>query len=121
MPLSEHEQRILADIEAGLRAEDPGLAKTVGRRATPPAARGRTTWVIAGLVVGFVLLFVGLAVHLVWGVLGFALMLAAAYYGLTAAKAAAEKFQPGAQGAGGETRGPLARYLDNVRRTDDDS
>ena len=120
MPLSEHEQRILADIEAGLRAEDPALAKTVGRRSDKPPVPGRTPWVIAGLIVGFVLLFVGLAVHLVWGVVGFALMLAAAYYGLVAAKAAAEKAQAG-DDAGTAGAGPLARYLDNVRRNDEDS
>ena len=118
MPLSEHEQRILADIEAGLRAEDPALAKTVGRRPDKAPVQGRTPWIIGGFIVGFVLLFVGLAVHLVWGVIGFALMLAAAYYGLTAAKAAAEQAQSGdATG----TAGPLARYLDNVRRSDEDT
>ena len=120
MPLSEHEQRILADIEAGLRAEDPGLAKSVGRRSATPTARRRMPSVAVGLIAGFVLLFVGLAVNLLWGVLGFAIMLAAAYVGLTAAKAAAEQAQADASGAG-EQRRPFGRYLDNVRRSDDDS
>lgn len=119
MPLSDHEQRILADIEARLHADDPGLADAVATRTVATHLRSRTKWVVAALVLGFVLLFVGLEVHLIWGVIGFGLMLGAAYYGLTVAKqiAAAQAAAPG-QGDKGP-RGPLQRYLDGARRDDD--
>lgn len=116
MPLSEHEQRILADIEARLRADDPRFADAVG---TTVSAHLRRRLKLAGVAffVGFVLLFVGLQVHLLWGVVGFAIMLAAAYGGLTVAKRLPRTRPPReAQTAGG----PLQRYLDGARRREDD-
>ena len=118
MPLSEHEQRILADIEARLRADDPRFADTVGTTTISTHLRGRLRWAGVAFFVGFVLLFVGLATNLLWGVLGFAMMLGAAYFGLTVAKRMARTRPPReAQTAGGA----LQRYLDGARRDDDDS
>lgn len=117
MPLSEHEQRILADIEARLREDDPRFADTVGTRTVSSHLRGRLKWAVAGFLVGFVLLFVGLQVHLLWGVLGFGLMLAAAYAGLTVAKRMT-RTRPAREAA--TTGGPLQRYLDAARRREDE-
>ena len=117
MPLSDHEQRILADIEARLRADDPGFADAVETPRAAIASRARTKWVVAAFVVGFALLFVGLEAGLLWGVLGFGLMLGAAYYGLTLAKHAAAAQVAAARGT--EHRGPLQRYLDGARRDED--
>ena len=116
MPLSEHEQRILADIEARLRADDPRFADAVGTTVSVHLRR-RLRLAAVGFFVGFVLLFVGLQVHLLWGVLGFALMLAAVYSGLTVAKRIT-RTRPAreAETAGG----PLQRYLDGARRREDD-
>ena len=122
MPLSDHEQRILADIEARLRADDPQFADSVATPTVASHLRARVKWVVLALVVGFVLMFVGLAAGLVWGILGFALMLAAAYYGLTIAKKMATAQGQSATAspkAGG--RGALQRYLDSARRDDDQS
>lgn len=62
MPLSEHEQRMLDQIEKALYAEDPKFASHV--RSTDPRSRARRRlWVGGGLgVVGLVLLVVGLIV-----------------------------------------------------------
>ena len=117
MPLSEHEQRILADIEARLRADDPQLVNTVGTTTVNRDVRGKLRWAVVGLVVGFALLFVGVAVHPVWGVLGFGLMLAAAYQGLVQAK---RLTRPRVASEAAERGGPLQRYLDAARRRDDD-
>ena len=116
MPLSEHEQRILADIEARLRADDPAFAENV--RATPPAASGRLTLRLAvvGTIVGFALLIVGLQAGIVWGVLGFGLMLASVYQVLVIVRRAASA-PPGPDGTPGA--GPLQRYLGAGRRRDD--
>jgi hypothetical protein len=50
MPLSEREQRILQEIEQGLRAEDPGLAKKASNLGK--LAARRMILAVAGLVLG---------------------------------------------------------------------
>lgn len=117
MPLSEHEQRILADIEARLRADDPQLADSVGAPGVSRHVRGRLRWAVAAFLVGFVLLFVGLQVHLVWGVLGFGLMVWAVYEALVLAR---RMTRPTVAAETGERASPLQRYLDAARRRDDD-
>jgi hypothetical protein len=117
MPLSEHEQRILADIEARLRADDPRFAQTVGTTTVSRHLRNRLRLDAVGFVVGFALLFAGIGVHLLWGVLGFGLMLATAYHGLTVAKRLASQ----QNAAGGDTpKTPLQRYLGGAPRPDDE-
>ena len=118
MPLSDHEQRILADIEARLREDDPRFADSVGTGTVATHGRRQLRLSALAFVVGFVLLFVGLSAHILWGVLGFALMLGAAYQGLMVAKkmAGARPDAPRTASAGG----PLQRYLDSARRRDDD-
>ena len=117
MPLSEHEQRILADIEARLRADDPRFAETVGTTTVSKHLRNRLKLDMLGFFVGFALLFVGILVNLLWGVLGFALMLGTAFHGLTLAK----KLATSHTGADGDTpRTPLQRYLGGVQTRDDE-
>jgi hypothetical protein len=117
MPLSDHEQRILADIEARLRADDPRFADTVGTTTVSKHLRSRLRLAGLAFFVGFVLLFVGLQVHILWGVLGFGLMLGSAYYALTAARQLT-RTRPAREAE--TARGPLQRYLDTARRRDDD-
>lgn len=117
MPLSEHEQRILADIEARLRADDPRFADTVGTTTVSRHLRNRLKLDVAGFLVGFALLFVGIRVNLLWGVLGFGFMLAAAYHGLTVAK----KLASDQSATGGDApRTPLQRYLGGAGRAEDE-
>jgi hypothetical protein len=62
MPLSEHEQRLLEQIERALYAEDPKFASTVrGSKLRKPSRRRRLQG-IALFAVGLVLLVVGVAV-----------------------------------------------------------
>ena len=75
MPLSEHEQRLLDEIEQALYAEDPKFASSV-RSARP---RNRTRMMLAlsavGVVLGLAVVMIGLATNLiVIGVLGFVLI-----------------------------------------------
>ncbi len=56
MPLSEHEQRILRQIEQEL-ASDPNFADRASR-----ISRHRTMWLVVGLVLGTVLTVASLAV-----------------------------------------------------------
>ena len=91
MPLSEHEQRLLEQIERALYAEDPKFASTVrGGRLRKPTRRRRLQGV-AVFVVGLVLLVVGVAVPQLWlassfpvlSVVGFLVMLGGAVVAVT--------------------------------------
>ncbi|MDQ3886548.1 MAG: DUF3040 domain-containing protein [Actinomycetota bacterium] len=81
MPLSEHEQRLLDQIERALYAEDPKFASNVrGARLRSPSRRRRLQG-IAMFMLGLVLLIVGAAVMKLWvgdfpivSVLGFLVM-----------------------------------------------
>ena len=81
MPLSEHEQRLLDQIEQALYAEDPKFASAV-RSARARSRRRR--WIVIsvlGVFVGLATILVGLTAKLiVLGVLGFVLIVAACGY-----------------------------------------
>ena len=73
--LSEHEQRILAEIERNLEAEDPDFVRHVSE-AKPTTNASRTLRLsIPGLIVGLCLLLL-YTTRLELGVLGFCVMLA---------------------------------------------
>ncbi|MFD0802983.1 DUF3040 domain-containing protein [Streptomonospora algeriensis] len=85
MPLSEHEQRMLDQIEQALYAEDPKFANTV--RQTNPAVHYKRSIVQAsvGFVVGISLLMGGAILQqVIVGVIGFIVMLACLLWGLNA-------------------------------------
>jgi protein-S-isoprenylcysteine O-methyltransferase Ste14 len=91
VPLSEHEQRLLEQIERALYAEDPKFASTVrGGRLRKPTRRRRVQGV-ALFVVGLVMLVVGVAVPQLWlassfpvlSVVGFLVMLGGAVLAVT--------------------------------------
>ncbi|MEU1882358.1 DUF3040 domain-containing protein [Streptosporangium sp. NPDC020072] len=86
MPLSEHEQRLLDQIEQALYAEDPKWANTV--RISDPRSHYKRRLVKAsiGFVLGVVLLMVGVVNYIPLGVGGFVVMLAACLWGLSSWK-----------------------------------
>ena len=76
MPLSEHEQRLLEQMEKALYAEDPKFATSL--RSTPGAraARGRAALGVLAILGGMGLLLAGVATTVIaLGVLGFVVML----------------------------------------------
>lgn len=75
MPLSEHEERILAEIERQLEHEDP---RFVSRARRTPRGGGpvRLRAAVAAFVLGFLCLL-GLVLHIAFGFVGFALMFGA--------------------------------------------
>ncbi len=90
MPLSEHEQRLLDQIERALYAEDPKFASTVrGARLRRPSRRRRLQG-IALFVLGVALLVLGVVLPLkpagipVVSLLGFLVMFVGAWLALTA-------------------------------------
>ena len=77
MPLSEHEQRILEDIERRLQQEDPRLAQQVARASVSSHLARRVRLGVLVFVAGFVMLM--LFWLSVWvAITGFAVMLASA-------------------------------------------
>jgi hypothetical protein len=75
MPLSEHEQRILEEIEKRLSEEDPRLAESVAKASVSSHAWRRIRWGMAGFSAGFILLLFFVA-NIWFAVVGFAIMLA---------------------------------------------
>jgi len=75
MPLSEHEQRLLDEIEQALWAEDPKFASSV--RSARPRSRVRMMLALSavGVILGLAVVMIGLTANLiVVGVLGFVLI-----------------------------------------------
>lgn len=84
MPLSEHEQRLLEQMERALYAEDPKFASAL-RGADPRRHyRRRIAKASIGFVAGIALLMTGVVVPMpVISVVGFILMLASAFFALS--------------------------------------
>ncbi len=81
MPLSEYEQRVLEQMERDLGA-DPKLNSAMSKAVRP---RGRWTFAFIGIVAGLGVLIGGVVAQLtVVGVLGFAVMLGFALWGMLA-------------------------------------
>lgn len=80
MPLSEHEQRLLDELEQQLHAEDPKFAKAL---ASDPVRSLSTRHIVIGvlvMIVGILVLLSGVAIKLtVIGILGFLIMGAGVY------------------------------------------
>ncbi|MEM7339120.1 MAG: DUF3040 domain-containing protein [Actinomycetota bacterium] len=78
MPLSEDEQRILAEIEKNLHESDPRLAKEVGETTVYRHALGSLKWSVTGFVIGLVVMVSTLQIHFLLAFVGFLLMLISA-------------------------------------------
>ena len=78
MPLSDHEQRILAEIERRLLEEDPKFAHQVGSSFRAHLAR-RLKLAVVGFVLGLIVLVVGFVNYVALGVAGFVIMLASVF------------------------------------------
>ncbi|MFP5070312.1 DUF3040 domain-containing protein [Pseudonocardia nantongensis] len=102
MPLSEHEQRLLEQIERALYQEDPKFASSVsGGRMSKPARRRRIQGALLFLL-GLVLLVVGVAVQALWigdvpvvSIVGFLAMLGGALLAVTSIGSRGKNGQPG--------------------------
>lgn len=79
MPLSEHEQRLLEQMEKALYAEDPKFATSLRSTGPGGAQRGRAALGVLGFLGGMGLVLAGVATAVIaLGVVGFAIMLAGA-------------------------------------------
>ncbi len=83
MPLSEHEQQLLEQMEQALYAEDPKFASQMQGAGARAAARRRMVIGAVGVIAGLALVFVGVSTTMWLGAAGFALMVGAVAYALT--------------------------------------
>ncbi len=101
MPLSDEEQRLLEQMEQALAAEDPKFASAL--RGSALRARLRRTALVAGVgfFAGVAVLMFGVVLKMtVVSVVGFVLMLVAAYVFATAWRRGGEVASDEAEGAG---------------------
>ena len=83
MPLSEHEQRLLDEIEQALYAEDPKFASSVRSARAHRRLRSSVLFCVVGVVVGLGLVLVGLLTNIIpLSVVGFVLLVGACGYGV---------------------------------------
>ena len=76
MPLSEHEQRLLEQMERALYAEDPKFASSLRSSGAKPGARRSAVTGVLAVLAGVAGLVAGAATSIILiGVLGFVLML----------------------------------------------
>jgi hypothetical protein len=84
VPLSEHEQQLLEQMEQALYAEDPKFASQMQGAGARAAQRRRIAVGVVGVVVGLAVVLVGVNTQLwVLGAVGFALMVASVAFALT--------------------------------------
>ena len=103
VPLSEHEQRLLEQIERALVDDDPKFASSVRTGDRRLKARRRIQLGIGLVVVGLAVMVLGPVTHNVLiGVLGFLLMLGGATLGVLNYKAATGAVETGGTAPAGK-------------------
>jgi hypothetical protein len=119
VPLSEHEQRQLEQIERALYAEDPKFAQAVRAKDPRVHYKRRIVEAAIGFLLGVGLLLAGVVSKLtVVGVAGFVVMLACSMWALSSWR----HMSGGAVGRGGPTRerrvrpatGPKTRFMERL-------
>ncbi|MFD7440449.1 DUF3040 domain-containing protein [Streptomyces sp. NPDC059909] len=111
MPLSEHEQRMLEQMERALYAEDPKFATALEGSGLRTYTRRRVYQAVAGFLVGIALLMAGMVTTVIWiSVVGFLVMLGCAVLAVTGWRKAPK---PGEQAPGA----PAARRQPKQRRS----
>ncbi|HVA75674.1 MAG TPA: DUF3040 domain-containing protein [Acidimicrobiales bacterium] len=78
MPLNEHEERILHEIEQRFYAHDPESARRIESTTLDAYLARNSRWAAAGFVVGLIILLAAFASNWIVGVFGFVVMLASA-------------------------------------------
>ncbi|MFT4296293.1 MAG: DUF3040 domain-containing protein [Micropruina sp.] len=83
MALSEEEQRLLAQLEEALAAEDPKLANTLRGTTTRRLHRRRAALAGVGFLIGIACLIGGMQLSPALSIAGFVIMLAASVVAVT--------------------------------------
>ncbi|MET8475030.1 DUF3040 domain-containing protein [Streptomyces sp. NPDC006422] len=106
MPLSEHEQRMLEQMERALYAEDPKFATALEGSGLRTYTRRRVYQAVVGFLVGIALLMAGMVAQQIWiSVVGFLVMLGCAVLAVTGWRKAPKPGEQSAAGAAGAVPG----------------
>ncbi len=112
MPLSEHEQKLLEQLEKQLHEDDPKFASSMGSDAGRSWSTRHLVIGVLATLAGVVLLLFGVTIQNIFvGVLGFVVMGAGVYYA-TMRGAAAGKAK--AAGAGRKSGKPRSSFMSNL-------
>jgi hypothetical protein len=107
VPLSEHEQHQLEQMEQALYAEDPKFASQMQGSAVRARLRRRVSIGAVGVIAGLGLVVLGVIQEAVWwGAIGFALMVGGVAYAITPAKAPKANLAAVAQDGSVRTHAP---------------
>lgn len=117
MPLSEHEQRMLEQMERALYAEDPKFATALEGSGLRTYTRKRVYQAVVGFLVGIALLMAGMVAQQIWvSVVGFLVMLGCAVLAVTGWRKAPKSGEQPAAGAGAPSA-PQTRRRVRQRRS----
>lgn len=121
VPLSDHEQRLLEQMERALYAEDPKFADSLRKTRSASMDRKRLALGLGGAVAGLAVLVAGVATSLpLIGVLGFLATVAGAFVAYNAFTAKAENAeQPTADGSASAPAAPTASSEGFMDRLED--
>jgi hypothetical protein len=122
VPLSEHEQRLLEQMERALYAEDPKFASALRGHDLRGRYRRRAVLGGFGVLVGLALLPVGIASKAVLlSVLGFLIMLGSAFFAVSSWRRAPAPGDVavapegrGRRGGKGKTKPPKVKMMDRL-------
>ena len=125
MPLSEHEQRLLDEIEQALYAEDPKFAASVRSARSRSRARRSAVLCAFGAVAGLCLVLIGLVANvIVLSVIGFVLVVGCSGYAIQVLRSRDRPSNP-TSSRGGATAvrhpGLRSRMEDRLRRRFDEN
>lgn len=108
MPLSEYEQRMLAQMEDQLRADDPGLAQSFS--SAPSFDLRRIVGGIFAVIAGIGILVAGVATGWAWlGGIGFLAMVAGVLYALSSPKSSGKDDDAKVKAAPRKSSAPAGR------------
>lgn len=110
MPLSEHEQHLLEQMEQALYAEDPKFASQMQGSAARARLRRSLVFGAGGIIAGLGFVVLGVAKGPIWwGAIGFALMVGGVAYAITPPKVAKVTLGAVAQDGSVSAHAPVSR------------
>ncbi|MGH3096196.1 MAG: DUF3040 domain-containing protein, partial [Streptosporangiales bacterium] len=122
VPLSEHEQRELEQIERYLAAEDPKFVSSIRSISPRTRYKRRIPLAILGFVVGMFLLLAGVARAIPLSIVGFVIMTLCALWAISiwrhlhGAEAATGEAEPNVSPPDAPTQQPGVTSLDDARK-----
>ena len=124
MPLSEHEQRLLDQIEQALYAEDPKFASAVRSARSRSRTRRSILLCVFGVIIGLGLVLVGLLTNIIaLSVVGFVLVVGACGWAAQSLRSHPSGSSEGMPQVGRSARqaGLRTRMEDRLRKRFDDN